>query len=185
MDHLLYPRHFLLLACFSVLSGVMARLRISMDLFASFAMYGALHATALVLALRARQPLWRCGLFIALAAGLSVMTLRVGLFTAQRSGAIPANIALYAVFGFSAMAGAVAYAILIRLIGIFELTLRELALISCGCAVAADVAYVILAQIPSLGRWWLAVLWWFAFSSGLWYCDQRRREVIDRSRTVR
>jgi hypothetical protein len=174
MDHLHYARHFSLLACFSILLGVVARLRLSMDLVASFALYGALHATALALALRARQPFWRCVLFIALAAGLSAMTFRAGLFAAQRSGPL-GNIALYAVFGLSAMAGAVTYGILIRRVGIFELTLRELALISCGCTLAADIAYVTLAQAPSLGRSWLAVLWWFAFSGGLWYCDRRRR----------
>jgi hypothetical protein len=179
MDHLLYARHFLLIAGFSVLLGVMTRLRLSMDLFAAFALYGALHASALVLALRTRQPLWRCGLFIALAAGLSAMTYRAGLFAGQRFGTL-GNIALYAVFGLSAMAGAVTYGILIRRIGIFELTSRELVLISCGCALAADVAYATLAQFPVLGRGWLAVLWWFAFSAGLWHCDRRRRAVIDR-----
>jgi hypothetical protein len=172
-----------LLACFSTLIGVVTVLRPSQGLFASFAVYGALHATALALALRARLPWWRRGLFIVLAAGLSAMTLRVGLFAGGLSATL-GNGALYAVFGLSAMAGAVMYGILIRRVGIFELTLRELALISCGCALAADLAYVALAHLPALGRWWLAVLWWFAFSGGLWYCEQRRRAVIDSSRTV-
>jgi hypothetical protein len=184
MDHLLYARHFLLLACFGILSGVMSQLWLAMDLIASFALYGALHATALLLALRARQPLWRGSLFIALAAALSAMTFRVGLFAGQLS-ASHGSVALYAVFGFSAMAGAAAYGILIRRLGIFELTLSELALISLGCTVAADVAYVGLAQSPSLGRCWLAVLWWFAFSGGLWYCDRRRRAIVDRLRIGR
>jgi hypothetical protein len=183
MDHLLYARHFLLLAGFSALSGLMTRLRLSLDLFASFALYGALHASALVLALRARQPLWRCGLFIALAAALSMMTLRVGLFAGQLFGTL-GNVALYAVFGISAMAGALTYGMLIRRVGIFELTFRELALLSCACALAADAAYVTLMHSPSLGRSWLAILWWFAFSGGLWYCDLRRRAVVDRSGTV-
>jgi hypothetical protein len=26
-----------------------------------------------------------------------------------------------------------------------------------------------------LGSWWLAVPWWFTFSSGLWYFDRRHR----------
>jgi hypothetical protein len=161
----------------------MTWLRPSLGPFASFAVYGALHATALVLALRARLPLWRRGLFIALAAGLSAMTLRVGVFAGGLSATLGPG-APYAVFGFSATGGAVAYGILIRRVGIFELTLRELALISCGCALAADLAYITLARWPALGRWGLAILWWFAFSGVLWYCDQRRRAVIDRSRTV-
>jgi hypothetical protein len=157
--------------------------RPSLGPLATFAVYGALHATALALALRARLPWWRRGLFIVLAAGLSAMTLRVGVFAGGLSATF-GNAALYAVFGFSAMAGAATYGILIRRVGIFELTLRELVLISCGCGLAADLAYITLAQWPTLGRWWLAVLWWFAFSGGLWYCDQRRRAVVDRSRIV-
>ncbi|HWX35624.1 MAG TPA: hypothetical protein VNZ53_50410 [Steroidobacteraceae bacterium] len=182
-DHFFYARHFLLLACFSALLGVMRWLRPSLGLFASFAVYGALHATGLALALGARLPWWRRGLFIVLAAGLSIMALRVGLFVGGLSATLGPG-APYAVFGFSATAGAVTYGILIRRVGIFELTLRELALISCGCALAADLAYVILAHWPTLGRWWLAVFWWFAFSGGLWYCDRRRCAVIDGSRTV-
>jgi hypothetical protein len=184
MDHLHYARHFLLLTCFSILLGVMTRLRFAMDLVASFALYGALHAAALLLALRARQPFWRCVLFIALAAALSAMTLRAGLFAGQRSG-ILGNIALYAVFGLSAMVGALTYGFLIRRVGIFDLTLRELALISCACTLAADTAYVTLARTPSLGRSWLAVLWWFAFSGGLWYCDRRRSAIFVPSGTDR
>ena len=155
----------------------------SLGFFASFAVYGALHATALALALRIRPPIWRRGLFIVLAAGLSAMTLRVGVFAGGLSATLGSG-APYAVFGFSATAGAVAYGILIRRIGIFELTSRELALISLGCALAADLAYFSLARWPALGRGWLVILWWFAFSGGLWYCDRRRRAVIDRSRTV-
>jgi hypothetical protein len=152
-----------------------------MGLAAYFALYGALHGTALLFALPARPSFWRCGLFIAMAAGLSVMTLGIGLFAGRLSGTL-GNIAFYAVFGLSGMVGAVTYGILIRLADVFELTLREIALISCGCTLAAEVACVTL-QSPSLGRWALPVLWWFAFSGGLRYCDLRRRAIAVRSGT--
>jgi hypothetical protein len=29
-----------------------------------------------------------------------------------------------------------------------------------------------------LGPWWLAVLWWHAFSGALWYCDRRHQRAM-------
>ena len=164
---LLFARHFLLLTCFSVLLGILAKLRLSSDLSVSFALYGALHASALVLALRVRQPLWRKCLFIVAAASLTLVTLRVGTLGMQLSGALPGNGALYAVAGVSAAAGAVTYGMLIRLVGFYTLTLSSLAEIATGCMLATCVAVFTLAHFHSLGRWWLAVLWWYAFSGGI------------------
>jgi hypothetical protein len=169
--HFLYTRHFLLLAGFSVAVAVVTRLHLLTDLSVCFALYGALHAGALVLALRASQPLWRSCLFIVVAAALSLMTLRVGLFAGHLSGGIPGNAALYAVLGVSAAIGALTYGILIRLFGFYELTLGGLTLIAAGCVLAAFLAFFSLAHVHFLGRWWLAVLWWYAFSGGLWFCD--------------
>ncbi|HME39743.1 MAG TPA: hypothetical protein VKG63_12390 [Steroidobacteraceae bacterium] len=185
MDHLFYPRHFLLLAGIGALLGLAARLGFSTDVSISFALYGALHASALVLALRAGQRWWRNVLFIAMAAALSVMTLRAGIVGAQVSGPLAGNVALDAVLGFSAVVGAATYGILIRLFGIYELTVKELTVIAGGCLLAAYAARLTAAHSPYLGRSWFAVLWWFAFSGGLWYCDQRRRAVIGRSGAVR
>jgi MFS-type transporter involved in bile tolerance (Atg22 family) len=81
------------------------------------------------------------------------------------------------VLGLSAVIGALAYGILIRLFGFVELTIGSLALIAAACMLAAFVAFFTLAHSHSLGRWWLAVLWWFAFSGGLWFCDRRRNAV--------
>jgi hypothetical protein len=172
--HFFYARHFLLLAGCSVVVAAITRLHLLTDLTVCFAVYGALHASALVLALRARQPIWRRCLFIAIAAALSVMALRIGLFGGHLSGTLPGNAALYAVLGFSAVIGALSYGILIRLFGLFELTVGALALIAAGCLLAAFVALFTLAHSHSLGRWWLAVLWWYAFSGGLWFCDRRQ-----------
>jgi len=177
MGHFLYARQFLLLACFSVLLAVTTRLHLLTDLIVCFAVYGALHAAALVLTLRARQPAWRSCLFIFGAAALSVMTLHVGMFGGRFSGALSANAAIYAVLGFSAVTGVVAYGILIRLFGIYGLTLMQLAVISLACLLATYVAFFTLTHSHSLGRWWLAVWWWYAFSGGLWYCDRRQNAV--------
>jgi hypothetical protein len=174
MDHFFYARHFLFLTCFSVLLIIITQLSILSDLTASFALYGALHALALVITVRAQHPLWRKCLFIAIAAILSVLTLRVGIFAGQWSGTLAGNPVLYAVPAMCAVIGAVSYGILMRLLGVYELTQNSLAILSIGCALAAYVAFVTLAHAHFLGRWWLAVLWWYACSGGLLYCDRRQ-----------
>jgi len=175
VGHFLYPRHFLLLICFGVLLAVMPRPHLSSDLDASFALYGALHASALMLTLRARQPIWRKCLFVAVAAGLSVVTLRVGIVGRHLSEALAGNAGLYTALGFSAVTGAVIYGTLIHLFGIPVITGGSLAAISLGCMLAAFAALFTGTHFHFLGPWWLAVLWWLAFSGGLWYFDQRHR----------
>jgi hypothetical protein len=175
--HFFYARHFVLLAGFSIVVAVMTGLHLLTDLNVCFAVYGALHASALVLANRASQSPWRRCLFVAIAAALSVMALRVGLLGGHLSGTLPGSAALYVVLGVSAAIGALAYGTLIRLFGFVELTMGGLALIAAGCMLAAFVAFFTLTHSHSLGRWWLAILWWYAFSCGLWFCDRRQNAV--------
>jgi hypothetical protein len=174
MNHLLYPRHFALLTGFALLLAVMSHLHLANELSLSFALYGALHASALILSLRTRQAIWRKCLFIFIAASLSVVILYVGIFGRHLSGTLPGNVGLFTVLGFSAMTGAVAYGVLIRLFGIYKLPPGSLAAIAFVCMLATLVALVTASRSRYLGQWWLAVLWWYAFSGGLWYCDQRR-----------
>jgi hypothetical protein len=171
VDHFLYPRHFLLLICLSVLVAAMPRPHASSDLNASFALYGALHASALALTLRARHPIWQKCLFVAIAAGLSVMTLRIGMIGSHLSETLLRNVGLYAALGFSAVTGALIYGILIRLFWISAMTLRSLAIISLSCLLASFVALFTGSHFHILGPWWLAVLWWHAFSGALWFRD--------------
>jgi hypothetical protein len=175
MIPVLYLRHFLLLGAFSVGLAVISRLHLLSNLDASFALYGALHAAALVLSLGTRRSGWGQCLFIVLAAALCVMTLHLGIWIMHGLGWLPGNIGLYTALGVAAWVGAVVYGISVRLWGIRPLKPRSLAVIGVGCAVATYAAYLSLAHVHSLGRWWLTVLWWFAFSGGLWYHDRRRR----------
>jgi hypothetical protein len=173
MAPVLYLRHFLLLGAFSVALSVIWRLHLLSNLDASFALYGALHAAALVLSLGARRSRWGQCLFIVLAAALCVMTLHLAIWIMHLLGRLPGNIGLYTALGVAAWTGAVTYGISIRLWGIHRLEARSLAVIGVGCAAATYAAFLTLAHVHFLGRWLLPVLWWFAFSGGLWYHDRR------------
>ena len=171
MAQFLYPRHFLLLSAFSVLLAVISRRHLVTPPDASFAVYGALHAVALVLVLGRRSG-WRQCLFIVLAAGLCVMTLHVGMLVMHLLGGLPGNIGLYAALAAGAWIGAASYGVSIRLWQIHRFNRRSLAITGIACVAATYAAFLTLAHFHSLGRWWLPVLWWFAFSGGLWYCDR-------------
>jgi hypothetical protein len=174
VGHFRYARHFLLITCFGVLLAVMTRRMPSNSLSVSFASYGALHAGALVLTLRAHQTIGRKCLFIVSAAFLSAMTLRLGIFGAQLLGTHSANAGLYLLLGLSAAVGAAAYGLSMCLLGIYALPPRSLAAIAAGCLSAELAALWAAGQLNISGSWWFAVCWWFAFSGGLWYCDRRR-----------
>jgi hypothetical protein len=172
MAHLDYPRHFLLLTGLGAWLAVITRLPAFTNPDASFALYGALHASALVLSLRAPGLKLRRYLFIAVGACLCVMTLHIGMLTMHEVGALSGTTALCTTLGLSALIGAWTYGIAIRLFGFYKLTPAMLALISIGCALATCAAFFVLARFPSLGRWWLPIPWWYALSGGLWYCDR-------------
>ena len=175
MVHVFYRRHFLLLAGLGAWLALITRLHLLGNFNSSFAVYGAFHASALVLSLRAAEPIWRQCLFIAVAAGLCVMALHIGMFGMQWAGKHSDTIGLYTVLGFSAWIGAVTYGVSIRLFGFLQLTPGMLAVISCSCLIATCAGWFTLGYFQSPERWWLPVLWWFALSGGLWYCDRQRR----------
>ncbi len=175
--HLLYGRHFALLICGAVCVLVLGLLHLTGGLFSSFALYGALHATAFVAALRPSQSIRRRCLFIAMAAIFSAATLCLGIYSRPLFAAFPGNFGLYAALGFSSLTGAAIYAILIRLFWMPKLPPVSIAAISLGCMLISLAALFAVSRIQTLAGWWLALPWWFAFSSGLWYFDGRRHSV--------
>ena len=116
---LVYPRHFLLLAGLGIWLAVITRLYLLSNLDASFAAYGAFHASALVLSLRARGSIAsRCRDFVVVGAGLSVLTLHAGMLALHWLGRLPGNSGLYQcdAWAFTAGAGAVSYGCLTALV---------------------------------------------------------------------
>jgi hypothetical protein len=67
---------------------------------------------------------------------------------------------------------------LIRLYGIFPMTVLSLSAISLGCVLATFLALFSAGPLHFPGPWWLTVLWWHAYSGGLWYVDQRQSRAL-------
>jgi hypothetical protein len=164
----------MLLTAFAVLTFGASRLYFPASLCVAFGLYGALHATALVLSLRRPPSVGRSSLLIAAAAVLSAMMLHLGLLGAHLSARMPGGVGPYVALGIASVTGALTYGICIRMSGLYRLTAAALAMISFGCVSASCAALFTLSLLPYLGPWWLAVVWWYAFSGGLWFACSRR-----------
>lgn len=159
---LIYSRHFILLGVVTAALGATDRWRQGLGAIATIGVYGALHASVLVAALRVPTAIWRQLAFIALAAGLAMVSLRVGLACTPRLG--PAlGIPL------SAGVGAASYALLIRRFWIRDLPLRSLLAITLCCALLTLAALPLGSYLHTVGAWWFAMIWWWSFSLALWY----------------
>jgi hypothetical protein len=182
---LYYTRHFVLLVAEA--AGLVAASRLAAALAPGllapveslsaagvarqFAIYGALHALALVSSLRARPSLGRQITFIAAAAAISLATAWLTLLLVRRmsnlSGPVPILIA-------AAALGALAYASAMRRVLGLCVALRSAVLASSACALAVVAAYLCVRHVPSAAGLGIAVAWWAAFSLALWLQDARR-----------
>jgi hypothetical protein len=181
MGHFHYGRHFRMLGAGAVVLFAVTRWDPFDDpLLTTFALSGAIHAVALVLALRAAQTPLRKGLFVAIAAAMSVMTLYIGIAGLVLFAVLPGNERLYMVLGLCAVSGAIAYGLLIRGFWMKTFSTRFILAIAAACLPAAFIAFFVRGYLQFLEGWWLAAVWWFAFSGGLWYFDTRRRQRDNR-----
>jgi hypothetical protein len=172
MGHFHYARHFGVLgAATIVLFGLSRWDLISDSLVVSFALSGALHAGALVLALRTPQGLMRKSSFIALAAALSVFTMYIGILGLVLFAALPGNERLYAVLGLCSLTGAITYGSLIRLFWIRKFSSRLILSMAFLCVLATWLAFLAKTHADFLGGWWLAAAWWFTLSGALRFFD--------------
>jgi hypothetical protein len=182
MGRFYYGRHFSLLAVAALILLLLGRWAPFKEPFLpTFAINGALHASALVLALRAPVVLWRKCAFIAVTAALSVFALYVGILALELFAVLPSNGRLYLALGLCAASGAITYGALIRLFWMPKFSSRAILAIAVFCVLAVFIGFFARTYFQSLGNWWLAAMWWSAFSGGLWYFDTQR-SVITRSK---
>ncbi len=172
MGHFYYARHFSVLLAAVVVLFLLGQWDVLNDsLIVSFALNGALHASSLTLALRSPQSLVRKIIFIAVAAALSVLTMYVGITGLVLFAVVPGNERLYSVLGLCSWSGAITYGSLIRIVWIRQLPSRRILAMSFLCIAATSLAFFIRTYTDFLGAWWLAGVWWFTFSGGLWFFD--------------
>jgi hypothetical protein len=181
-----YTRHFVLLLAMAVgLAG--ASLLAAMltpgllpagallspsGIASQFAIYGALHAFALVSSFTARPSVARQIGLVAAAAAMSVATAWLTLVLARRmsNSSGPGPIVIIA-----AALGAWAYAAAIRCALRVSLGARSTLWISLACATAVAAAYPWVKHLVSAAGLGLAIAWWVAFSAAFALQDAERR----------
>jgi hypothetical protein len=172
VGHFNYARHFSVLGAAALVLFLLGHWDLLNDsLIASFAINGTLHASSLAVALRSPQNTLRKFIFIAIAALLSVFTMYVGIVGLVLLAVVPGNERLYLVLALCSMTGAITYGALIRMLWIRKISSRRILAISFLCLLATSLAFFARLRADFLGGWWLAAVWWFAFSGGLWFFD--------------
>lgn len=143
---------------------------------AQFALYGALHATALALSLSggARLSSGRTLSLVAGAAILALATARLGIFGLHAVSVLGGSAGPFAILAACAGLGALAYGGLIRAVltdppeAARRSRMKSLVATSLGCAAATSVSFAAGRGLHASGVLWVVAPWWFAFSGGLW-----------------
>ncbi len=165
-----YDRQIGLLTCVAALLAAIRPPGFASGVVGTFGIYGALHASVMVVTLRTKVPAGRRLLFVAIAGGLSMVSAAVALWANRVTGgsgvAQPAPL-LCLSSGF----GAATYAMSIRRFFGVPLKAAAMGTIALGC-VAATLAVVVSGLYLKGGGLWVAVSWWFALSLGLWFHDR-------------
>jgi hypothetical protein len=168
MSTLAYPRHLLLLGAGALALAVVPRLEglPGKPLFHLLTAAGVLHATAVVLALRARAS-WPAAIgFVAAAAAAPVVAFfgAFALVSVVRLGAVGA-----AYLGLASLAavGATLYWLLVRGCWARALPWRHLALTVAVCVAATLVAELPIVLLGLPHDVVVVLAWWLAFSVSL------------------
>lgn len=164
---LAYRRHFILLAGVTTVLGMTDRWRQDLGALATFGLYGAVHSTLIVATLRAPQTPWRKLSFIAIAAGLAMLCVDMGLFLGHRLGGALGAGAPALLLTFSSALGAASYGFLIRSYWSRELTLRSQVWITLCCGSATLAGLPAGFYLHVVGAWWFAMIWWWSLSIAL------------------
>ena len=172
MGHFLYRRHFTVLIAIVGVLVVTVRWRPSLGIYPTFAVYGALHALALVVSLRGHESRVRRILFIGAAAALSAASVFLGVEAIHHVRPLPAMVHAMLVLGLASGFGAVCYAVLIRRFWTLSLSNRAALAMACGCVITTEFVLV-SGLLPRTDGLWFAAPWWFTFSMMLGYQDGR------------
>ena len=172
MGILYYARHFGLLVCLAAVLTATRRWNPAIGVVATLGIYGALHASTLVVTLRARPRAGRSLLFIAIASSLSMLSAALGVCASHFVGGSMGMARTASLLSLSSGIGAATYASLIRRFFAAQLTPSAIVTIVLGCIVAT-LAVLVSGIYLKGGVLWVAVSWWFAMSLGLWIHDGR------------
>jgi hypothetical protein len=185
MGQFYYARHFGALAAATVMALLLGHWSLFTDsLIATFAVNGALHSSALALALRTPYSLARKAAFVAIAAALSVVTLYVGIIGLVLMAMLPGNERLYVVLGVCSLSGAITYGSLIRFFWMRSFSSRVVLAMSVFCMLATSIAFFARTYSEFFGGWWLTAAWWFALSGALWYFDTHREALKLKAKSI-
>jgi hypothetical protein len=166
----LFGRHFALLFIMAaVLAAVMPSRPLGIK--ASFALYGALHALALVLGLRGPRHGLRALSFVGIASMLCAVTVELGLAANRLAGLLTISIAPRWTLALCAAFGAATYGAVINGFWRSRLSWPAVGMIAAICAAAVSISVRINMMPKTADGLWIALPWWFAFSTGF-YCDE-------------
>jgi hypothetical protein len=169
MRTLNYSRHFFLLGCGSLALILLIHLPMFFvydRLWFLFGLSGALHATAVVLALQSNSSRLSRLVFIVAAAALSMAAPFAGLAVIDLLG-LRGIETIFVGLTLTSAIGAVSYWLLVRGFWASFLSLRSLLVTVGSCALVTLIGSFAISLVPSLRDALLSILWWLAFSGSL------------------
>jgi hypothetical protein len=164
VPYLNFRLHFVLLCVAIMVLAGLSVLPLYDNLVFACAANGLLHATAVVASLRASATVLRRALFVALAAGLSIMSLYVGIIALVALSILPDSERLPAVLVIASMCGAITYGSLVRIFWVRGIRPRVILGLAAVCSGATLIGYILKLRFDWSGTWWLAAIWWLTFS---------------------
>jgi hypothetical protein len=172
MQYLNFRLHFILLSVAIVILAGLSFLPLYDNPLFACAANGILHATAIVASLRASATALRRVSFVALAAGLSIMSLYIAIIVLVALSILPDSQRLPAVLVIASMCGAITYGSLVRIFWVRGIRPRVILGLAAVCSGATLIGYVLKLRFDWSGTWWLVAIWWLAFSLSLRFFGQ-------------
>jgi len=161
-----------MLACCTFALVIAAPWSRTLGLLASFGLYGFMHSSTVVLALRDRNPVTVKLVFVAVSVLLSMGAVWLGFLVSRvlgdQFGIRTPAVSLV----FTSGLGALCYLALIRTFWARHLPAAALIAIPLCCASATLAALELSSFLHAASRLWFAMIWWYVFSIALRHFDQ-------------